>query len=206
MAALRCASRPLHCDSTTEPAKCTAIYHKLSIYKLQDAMDYKPAALHLPFTSMFHILLFAFAAFAGTLQVQAVPAPWQHPSLGPSNAKCVRSTYIISSSSKNVKFKNVTASEEESDTTFVVSLQQRSIGMLNPVMCELWLNCDHSLLTETSDKARVFANEHEDGIVEVNQTFSISGTLCTPYNNKAPKTVQLLIHGCPYTKSTCEPC
>jgi hypothetical protein len=72
---------------------------------------------------MIYTLLLVSAALAGI--VQAAPAPWQHPSLGPSNAKCVRSTYTVSADSKNVKFKDVTASEDESDETFVVALQQR---------------------------------------------------------------------------------
>jgi hypothetical protein len=169
-------------------------------------MGRKPAALHLTFAFMFHALLFAFAALAGLVQVQAVPAPWQHPSLGPSNAHCVRSTYAISSSAKNVKFKNVAASEDQDDSTFVVALQARSVDLPSAMMRAPRLSCDHSLLTETSDKARAFADQHEDGTVDVNQTFGISGTLCTPLNNKAPQTVQLLIHGCAYTASTRGPC
>jgi hypothetical protein len=53
----------------------------------------------------------------------------------------------------------------------------------------------YSLLNETSS-AGSFASLFEDGTVVLKRDFSISGVLCTPYNNTAPKTVQLLIHGC----------
>jgi hypothetical protein len=51
-------------------------------------------------------------------------------SLGPPNAKCVRSTYPISVSSNNIDFSNYTAPRGIDNTTFITALQQRNVTIL----------------------------------------------------------------------------
>jgi hypothetical protein len=75
--------------------------------------------------------MLSFAAVAlSALLSSALAAPHQDVSLGPSNAKCVRSTYAIPVSSMNVMFSNYTAPAGVDNTTYITALQQRQVHFL----------------------------------------------------------------------------
>jgi hypothetical protein len=114
--------------------------------------------------------MLSFAAVTLAALLGSVHAkPHQDLSLGPTNAKCVRSTYSIPVTSTNVQFSNYTAPAGVDNTTFVTALMQRFVTDL--------------------------PNMHNIMLAPVSDTYQLSGVLCTPMNNKAPDTVQFLLHG-----------
>jgi hypothetical protein len=143
---------------------------------------------------MFSLAAFTVAALLGSVNA----APTQDPSLGPSNAKCVRSTYSIPVSSMNVQFTNHTAPEGVDNTTFVTALQQRYAIWRNGR--RISPNCSHRFVSDLPSLPNI-TRELETGNgtnpkrAAVSNTYKISGILCTPDTNKAPNTIQLLLHG-----------
>jgi hypothetical protein len=99
-------------------------------------------------------------------------------SLGPPNANCYRQTYQIAVSAENNVFTNVTVPAGTDNTTFVASLNQQFATQIP--------NITNFLETHLSGGATK----------PVQNTYNISGTLCTPKAGvKDASAIQLLIHG-----------
>jgi hypothetical protein len=128
-------------------------------------------------TPMLSFAAVTLAALLGSVHAK----PHQDLSLGPTNAKCVRSTYSIPVTSTNVQFSNYTAPAGVDNTTFVTALMQRFVTDL-PNM--------HNIMHELEA-----GNGTHPKLAPVSDTYQLSGVLCTPMNNKAPDTVQFLLHG-----------
>ncbi|KIP01152.1 hypothetical protein PHLGIDRAFT_131352 [Phlebiopsis gigantea 11061_1 CR5-6] len=133
--------------------------------------------MRLPATRLCLLGGLATVAFAADFNPPNNLAGYNTSRVGPSNANCNRQSYQISASSDNIVFKGVDSNANQTVNTAL--FQTFATSMAN------------------------FTEAHEEkNKNRVSNTFTLSGTLCTPKNSaKHSSYVQMLVHGVGFDSS-----